>query len=119
MIHYHMPFKEYHTKDILLFMTVKKQVLAEQKNHKTVVSPNISLPSGNPPTTGVIPFTFSFMESIVCVKLEPGDYDSNKKRKLLQDGAASRVSPSMAMESNDGDMCFDYTNAAHITFRGV
>jgi hypothetical protein len=116
---YCTPFKGYHTKDILLFMIVKKQVLAEQQNLKTVVSPNINLPSANPPTTDVIPFTFSFPESIACIKLEPGHYDSNKKRKLLQDGAASRVSPSMAMEFDDEDFCFDYTNAAHISFRGV
>jgi hypothetical protein len=116
---YHTPFKGYHTKDILLFMIVKKQVLAEQQNLKTIVSPDIDLPSANPPTTGVIPFTISFPESIACTKLEPGHYNSNKKRKLLQDGAASRVSPSMAMEFDDGDVCFDYTNAAHIPFGGV
>jgi hypothetical protein len=100
-------------------MIVKKQVIAEQKNQKTIVSPDIDLPSGNPPMTGVIPFTFSFPESIACIKLEPGDYDSNKKQKLLQDRAASPVSPSMAMEFDDGDVCFDYTNAAHITLHGV
>jgi hypothetical protein len=44
---YHMPFKGYHTKDILLFIIVKKQVLAEQKNQKTMVSPYINLPSGH------------------------------------------------------------------------
>jgi hypothetical protein len=52
-------------------MIVKKQVLVEQKNQKTVVSPDIDLPSENPPTTGVIPFTFSFPELIACIKLEP------------------------------------------------
>jgi hypothetical protein len=116
---YRRPFKGYRTKDILLFMIVKKQVLAERRNQKTVVFLNINLPSANPPTTGVVPFTFSFPESIAVIKLEPGDYDSNKKRKLLQNGAASRVSPSMAMELDDGYFCFDYTNAAHIPFHGV
>jgi hypothetical protein len=117
---YRRPFKGYHTKDILLFMIVKKQVLAEQHILKTVVSPNINLPFANPPMTGVIPFTFSFPESIACIKWEPGLNDSNKKQKLLQDGAASRVSsPSMTMEFDDGDFCFDYTNVAHIPFRGV
>jgi hypothetical protein len=85
-------------------------------NQKTVVSPDIDLPSANPPTTGVIPFTFSFLELIACIKLEPGHKDSTKKQKLLQDGTASQVSPSMAMEFDDGDVCFDYTNAAHIPF---
>jgi hypothetical protein len=80
---------------------------------------NINLPSGNPPTTGVIPFTFSFPELIACIKLEPGDYDSNKKQKLLQDGATSRVSPSKAMDFDDRDVCFDYTKAVHITLHGV
>jgi hypothetical protein len=116
---YRRPFKGYHTKDIFLFMIVKKQVLAERHILKTAVSPDINLPSANPPTTAVIPFTFSFPESIACIKLEPGHYDSNKKGKLLQDGAASQVSPSMATEFDDGDFCFDYTNAAHIPFRGV
>jgi hypothetical protein len=116
---YHTPFKGYYTKDILLFMIVKKQVLAEQHILKTLVSPDINLPSANPRTTGVIPFTFSFPESIACIKLEPIQYDFNKKRKLLQDGAASQVSPSLAMEFDDGDFCFDYTNAAHFPFRGV
>lgn len=111
------PFKGYRTKDILLFMIVKKQVLAERNNLKTVVSPDIDLPYANPPTTGVIPFTFSFPESIACIKLEPGDYDSNKKRKLVQDGAASHTS--MAMEFDDGGMCFDYNNAAKINAHGV
>jgi hypothetical protein len=69
--------------------------------------------------TGVIPLTFNFPELIACIKLEPGHYNSNKKQKLLQDGAASQVSPSMAMEFDDGDVCFDYTNAAHIPLRGV
>jgi hypothetical protein len=116
---YHTPFKGYHTKDILLFMIVQKQVLAEQNNQKAVVSPDISLPSGNPPTTGVLPFTFSLLELIACINLEPSDYDSSKKQKLLLVGASSRVSPSMAMEFDDGDVCFDYTNAAHITLHGV
>jgi hypothetical protein len=91
----------------------------EQKYQKTMVSLDIDLPSGNPPMTGVIPFTFSFLESIACIKLKPGDYDSNKKRKLHKDGAASRVTPNMAMEFKDGDVCFDYINAAHITLHGV
>ena len=101
-------------------MIVKKQVLAERNNHKTVVSPDIDLPYANPPTTGVIPFTFTFPESIACIKLEPGDSDSNKKRKLVQDLAASRVSPpSMAMEFDDGHVCFDYTNAGLISLHGI
>jgi hypothetical protein len=116
---YRTPFKGYRTQDILLFVIVKKQVLEERNNQKNVVSSVIDLPSAYAPTTGVIPFTFSFPESIACIKLEPGHYDSNKKRKLIQDGAASRVSPSMAMEFDDGDVCFDYTSAAHIPFQGV
>jgi hypothetical protein len=102
-------------------MIVKKQVLVEQRDQITVMSPNINLPSTNPPmTAGVISFTFSFLESIACIKLEPSHYNSNKKRKLLQDGAASRVSPSMAMvDFDDGDVCFGYTNVAHIPFQGV
>jgi hypothetical protein len=116
---YRTPLKGYHTKDILLFMIVKKQVLVERHILKTVVSPDINLLSANPPTAGVIPFTFSFPESIACIKLEPGHCDSNKKQKFLQDGAASRVSPSRAMEFDDGDFCFDYTNAAHVPFHGV
>jgi hypothetical protein len=108
---YRPPFKGYRTKDILLFMIVKKQVLAERMNHKTVVSPDI-----DSSTTGVIPFTFSFPESIASIKLEPGDSDSNKKRKLVQDLAASRVSPpSMAMEFDDADLFFDCTVGAEIT----
>jgi hypothetical protein len=97
-------------------MIVKKQVLAERKNHKTVVSPDIDIASANSSTTGVIPFTFSFPESIASIKLEPGDSDSNKKRKLVQDLAASRVSPpSMAMEFDDADLFFDCTVGAEIT----
>jgi hypothetical protein len=116
----HKPFKGYRTNDINLFMIVKKQVLSERNNQKTMLSPVIDLPSANPPTTGVIPFTFSFPELIACIKLEPGHYDSNKKRKLLQDGAASRgVSPSMAMEFDDGHVCFDYTNAGLISLHGI
>jgi hypothetical protein len=102
-----MPFKGYYTKDILLFMIVKKQVLAERHILKTAVSSNINLPSTNPPMTGFIPFTSSFLELIACIKLEPSHYNSNKKQKLLQDGAASQVSPSMAMEFDDGYFCFD------------
>jgi hypothetical protein len=60
-------------------MIVKKQVLVEQQNLKTVMSLNINLPSANPPMTGVIPFTFSFPELIACIKLEPSHYESNKK----------------------------------------
>jgi hypothetical protein len=116
---YRRPLMGYHTKDILLFMIVKKQVLAEQHILKNPVSPNINLPSANPPMTGFIPFTFSLPESIACIKLEPGHNDSNKKRRLLQDEAASRVSPSMAMEFDDGYFSFDYTNAAHIPFCGL
>jgi hypothetical protein len=116
---YRRPFKGYHTKDILLFMIFKKQVLAERHILKNAVSPDIDLPSANPPTTGFIPFTFSFPESNSCIKLEPGHNDSNKKQKLLQDGAARRVSPSVAMEFDDGYFCFDYTNAAHIPFCGL
>jgi hypothetical protein len=76
---YRRPFKGYHTNDILLFMIVKKQVLAEQHILKNTVSPNIDLPSANPSTTGFIPFTFSFPESIACIKLEPDQNDSNKR----------------------------------------
>jgi hypothetical protein len=111
------PFKGYRTKDIHLFLIVKKQVLSERKNQKTVVSPDINLPSGNLTTTGVIPFTFSFPESIACIKLEP--YDSNKKRKLLQQGAASPMSSSMAMAFDDGDVFFDYTQVTDIPLHGV
>jgi hypothetical protein len=107
------------TKDILLFMIVKKQVLTERHILKNTVSPDIDLPSANPSTTGFIPFTFSFPKLIACIKLEPNHNNSDKKRKLLQDGAASRVSPSMAMEFNDGYFSFDYTNAAHIPFCGL
>jgi hypothetical protein len=112
----HKPFKGYRTKDTFLFMIVKKQVLADQKK----VAPDIDLPSGNPPTTGVIPFTFSFPESIASIKVEHGDLDSNKKRKLPQDEAASLVSPSMAMEFDDGDFLFNYTTTvANIPFYGA
>jgi hypothetical protein len=111
------PFKGYRTKDIHLFLIVKKQVLSERMNQKTVVSPDIDLPSGNLTTTGVIPFTFSFPESIACIKLEP--YDSNKKRKLLQQGPASPTSPSMAMAFDDGDVFFDYTKVTDIPLQGV
>jgi hypothetical protein len=100
-------------------MIVKKQVLVEQHILKTAVSPIIDQPSANPPTTGFISFTLSFLELIACIKLELGHYHSNKKQKLLQDGAASQVSPNMALEFNDGYFCFDYTNAAHIPFCGV
>jgi hypothetical protein len=113
---YRRPFKGYRTKDILLFTIVKKQILAERHILNNTASPNIDLPSANPSMTGFIPFTFSFPESIACIKLEP---DHDKKRKLLQDGAASRVSPSMAMEFDDGYFISDYTNAAHIPFCGL
>jgi hypothetical protein len=45
------------------------------------------------------------------VKLESDDSDSNKKRKfnLLADGRTSSAPP-MAMEFDDGDVCFDYFN---------
>jgi hypothetical protein len=111
------PFKGYHTKDILLFMIVKKQVLSDRKNQRTVDANNIDVTSGNPPTTGIIPFTFSFPESIASIKVEPNDSDSNKKRKLTQDGSSSIVSPSMAMEfDDDGETFFDYSTLENIPF---
>jgi hypothetical protein len=98
------PFKGYRTKDISLFMIVKKKVLSDQKE-----APNIDIPFGTPPTTCVIPFTFSVPESIPSIKVEPGYSDSNKKRKLSQDEAASLVSPSLAMEFDDEDFLSNYT----------
>jgi peptidoglycan/xylan/chitin deacetylase (PgdA/CDA1 family) len=56
---------------------------------------------------------------IAVIKLESNHNDSNKKWKLLQDVAARRVSPSMAMEFDDGYFSSDYTNAAHIPFCGL
>jgi hypothetical protein len=116
---YRRPFKGYRTKDILLFMIVKKQVLAERHILKNTASPDIDLPSPNPSTTGFIPFAFSFPESIAVIKLESDHNDSDKKRKLLQDVSSRRVSPSMAMEFDDGYFSSDDTNAAHIPFWGV
>jgi hypothetical protein len=107
------PFKGYRTKDISLFMIVKKQVIADRKTQTTLVATDENLPSGNLPTTGVIPFTFSFPESIASIKVEPGYSDSNKKRKLSQCEAASLVSPSMAMEFDDGDLLFNYPITDH------
>ena len=100
-------------------MIVKKQVLAERHILKNTASPDIDLLSPNPSMTGFIPFAFSFPESIAVIKLESDHNDSDKKRKLLQDGAARRVSPSMAMEFDDGHVCFDYTNAGLISLHGI
>jgi hypothetical protein len=102
------PFKGYHSKDISLFMIVKKQVIADRKTQTSVVSTNVDLPSGNLPTTVVIPFTFAFPEAIASIKVEPGDSDSSKKRKLSQCEAESLLSPSMAMEFDDGELLFNY-----------
>jgi hypothetical protein len=108
------PFKGYRTKDISLFMIVKKQVIADRKTQTTVVATDVDLPSGNPPTTtGVIPFTFSFPESIASIKVEASDSDSNKKkRKFSQCEDESLVSPSMAMEFDDGEFLFNYPTTA-------
>lgn len=96
------PFKGYRTKDIYLFTVIKRQVLLERKNLK------------NETSNCTHPFTFQYPEAMATtIKLEPDD----KKRKLSpsNDFIASIDYSSVAMEFDDGDVAFDYSQVKKLT----
>jgi hypothetical protein len=108
------PFKGYRTKDIYLFTAIKRQVLLERKNFNTSITHDSSgLPSVDETINGTHPFTFQYPEAMATIKLEPDDSHSHtKKRKHSpsEDIASSNV----AMEFDDGDMAFDYSQVKQL-----
>jgi hypothetical protein len=105
------PFKGYRNNDISLFTVIKKQVLLERKNSNT----STICPSGDE-TRNITPscFTFQYPEAMVTIKLEklePDDSDSSKKRKHApsNDCNHSEDYSSVAMEFDDGEVAFDYS----------
>jgi len=108
--------KGYRSNDIALFIKIKKKVL-EERHHVNTVMSEVDGSSQNGSTNAfpenqfnVLPFTFDYHQVNASIKIESFDSVSNKKRKFHQsDGGNTSSASLMAMEFDDGDVCFDYS----------